>query len=171
MTDHLDSLKIEPISKTHVRDKFSCRKPPLNQYLQRHARQNDVNNISKTFVAVDEKNVVHGFYTLSAASIEFEELPEDAAKNIPKYPIPAARIGKFAVDKNSSKQGLGGKLLIDALRRIESTSNKMVIKAVLVDALDEDAKGFWLKYEFIELPQRDLKLFLPIETIQQLFNK
>ncbi len=53
MTDLLDSLKIEPISKAHVRDKFSCGKPPLNQY----PRQNDVNNISKTFVAADEKNI------------------------------------------------------------------------------------------------------------------
>jgi len=170
VTNLLDSLKIEPISKAHVRNNFSCTKPQLDQYLRQHARQNNDNNISKTFVAVDTKNVVHGFYTLSAASIEFEELPKDFAKNIPKYPIPAARIGKFAVDENSSKQGIGEKLLIDALRRIENTSNDMAVKAVLVDALDESAKNFWLKYEFIELLESDLKLFLPIETIQQLFK-
>ncbi|NOX43433.1 MAG: GNAT family N-acetyltransferase [Gammaproteobacteria bacterium] len=175
MADRIDpdinSLNIEPISKTHVRSQFSCGKPQLDLYLQQHARQNNKSNISKTFVAVDEENVVQAYYTLSAASIEFEELPNNIAKNLPKYPIPAARIGKFAVNKNASRQGLGEKLLIDALQRIVNSNNQIAVKVILVDALDDDAKCFWLKFGFIELPESDLKLFLSIETIQQLFNK
>lgn len=170
MTDYLEPLKIEPISKAHVRNKFSCGKPQLGLYLMQHARQNDENNISETFVAIDRKDVVRGYYTLSAVNIEFKELP--TTKNLPKYPMPATRIKKFAIDKNSSGQGFGEKLLINALQRIVNTNNEneIAVKAVLIDALDENAKNFWLKYGFIELPESNLKLFLPIETIQQLFK-
>ena len=171
MTDEIDALRIEPITKEHKRKTFTCKKPPLADYLHRHARQNDESNISKAFVAVDDENTVQGYYSLSTASIEFEVLPEDFTKNIPKYPIPAALIAKLAVDTNCEKQGVGSRLLIDALQRILTTSEQLAIKVVLVDAIDEEAKGYYLHFGFIELPGHALKLFLPIETVNQLLKK
>jgi len=168
MTDEIKALRIEPIAREHNRKTFACKKQPLADYLHRHARQNDEGNISKTFVAVDDKNTVQGYYSLSTSSIEFEALPEDHTRNIPKYPIPAALIAKLAVDTNCEGQGLGSKLLIDALQRIFITSEQLAIKVILVDAIDEEAKGYYHRFGFIELPGHDLKLFLPIETINQL---
>lgn len=162
---------IEPIAKEHNRKAFTCKKPSLANYLQKHARQNDEKNIAKSFVAVDENNTVHGYYSLCTSSIEFEELPENLKKNIPKYPIPAALIAKLAVDLNSEGKGLGTRLLIDALQRIHRTSEQLAIKVVLVDAIDEEAAGYYLHFGFIQLPRHELKLFLPIETISQLLNK
>lgn len=169
MTDHINELRIEPITKEHVRKSFHCGKPQLDEYIQRHARQNDEKNISKTFVAVNDENIVVGYYALCTSSIEFEELPEEIIKQLPSYPIPAALIAKLAVDDSLRGQGLGAKLLIDALQRILAASQEIAIKAVLVDAIDDDALAFYQHFEFIELPDQDLKLFLPIETIQQLF--
>jgi len=169
VTDHIGGLRIEPISKTHERKTFNCGKPQLDEYLHRHARQNDEKNISKTFVAVNDENIVVGYYSLCTSSIEFEELPDEIRKQLPNYPVPAALIAKLAVDENLRGQGLGSKLLIDALQRIMSASREIGIKAVLVDAIDDEALTFYQHFEFIELPDQDLKLFLPIETIQQLF--
>jgi len=170
MTEYIDALRIEPISKLHNRKDFKCKKKALTQYLHRFARQNDENNIAKTFVAVDDDNKVIGYYSLSTASIEFEDLPEDFIKGLPRYPIPAALIAKLAVDSNVNGQGLGSRLLIEALQNILTASEEIAVKVVLVDAIDEEAKGYYLRFGFIELPGNDLKLFLPIETISQLLD-
>ena len=170
MKDRIDALRIEPITKAHNRKAFSCSKPELTRYLHRHARQNHENNIAKTFVAVDAENTVRGFYSLSTSDIEFEQIPEAFTKSLPGYPIPAALIGKLAVDVAYEGQGLGSRLLIDALQRLLATSEQLAIKVVLVDAIDADTKGYYLRFGFIELPGHALKLFLPIETIAQLFR-
>ena len=168
MTDHINALKVEPISKTHQRDKFSCGKTELDVYLQRFARQNDEKNIAKTFVSVDTENQVLGYYSLSSASIEFSELPDELRQSLPAYPVPAARLARLAVDNSIKGQGLGAKLLIDALQRIVSASQEIAVKVILVDAMDKEARDFYKYYGFIELPDQDLELFLPIETIKQL---
>lgn len=168
MTDRIDELRIEPIAKHHIRKAFSCRKPARAEYLQRHARQNDEKNIAKSFVAVDESDAVLGYYSISAFSIEYKELPKDISRSMPGYPVPAALLGKLAVDASTEGQGLGTRLLIDALQRIVTASQELAVKAVIVDAIDDEAKAFYLKFGFIELPGHRLKLFLPIETIKAL---
>lgn len=169
MTDHVASLKIEAISHQHLRDQFDCGQPPLNEYLLRYARQNDDNNIAKAFVAVDDENRVLGYYCISSASVEFEELPEEIAKGLPRYPMPAALIGRLACAKSMQGKGLGARLLIDALQRINATSEQIGIKAVIVDAINQGAKKFYMRYGFMELRNQESKLFLPIETIKRLF--
>jgi len=171
MTELINVLRIEPIAKLHNRKNFKCKKESLTHYLRRYARQNDESNIAKTFVAVDGDNKVFGYYSLSTSSIEFEDLPEEFAKHLPRYPIPAALIAKLAVDLNVEGQGLGSKLLIGALQNILAVSEEMAVKVVLVDAIDEEAKSYYLRFGFIELPGKDLKLFLPIETISQLLTR
>ena len=65
-------LRIEPIDKKHhVRD-FDCGIESLNTYLGRFAYKNNQNNISRTFVLIDDDNLVHGYYSICYASIEFE---------------------------------------------------------------------------------------------------
>jgi len=170
VTDRIEGLRIEPISKSHNRQEFKCKKHSLTEYLLRHARRNDEKNISKTFVAVNNENRILAYYSLCTSSIEFEELPDNLSRKLPRYPVPAALITRLAVESSLEGHGLGPELLVDALKQILSVSKKLAIKVVLVDAIDEEAKGFYLHYGFIELPGHDLKLFLPIETIAQLFG-
>ncbi len=168
MTELIAALRIEPINKLHNRKDFKCKKKPLTQYLHRYARQNDENNVARTFVAVNDKKKIFGYYSLSTCSIEFENLPEAITKRLPAYPVPAALIARLAVDTDFSGQGLGSRLLIEALQNILTAAEEIAIKVVLVDAIDEEAKSFYLRFGFIELPGKELKLFLPIETISQL---
>jgi len=170
MTELITALRIEPITKLHNRKDFKCSKKPLTLYLHRYARQNDENNIARTFVAVDDTKKVFGYYSLSTCSIEFENLPEAFAKRLPAYPVPAALIARLAVDTNFNGQGLGSRLLIEALQNILTASEEIAIKVMLIDAIDEEARAFYLRFGFIELPGKKLKLFLPIETISQLLT-
>jgi len=59
-----------------------------------------------------------GYDGLSADSVAPEYLPETLRKQLPRYPIPAAHLGRLAVDQSMQGCGLGGDLLIDALARI-----------------------------------------------------
>lgn len=133
------------------------------------ARQNDTKNIAKCFVAVDS-DLVLADYTLSVSGIEFESVHDTETKQLLHYPVPAALIGKLAVDQRARGTRPGEKCLIDALQRTASMADDMAIKVLLVDALDDDARAFYLHFGFIELPGQPRKLFLPIETIRELFR-
>lgn len=168
-----DSWKFIPLEKKHNRSSFDCGNEELNNYLKRYARQNDKSGINKTFVAVkaDTPTFVDGYYTISSSTIEFESLPEESRKKLPAYPIPAALIGRLAVDLARQGEGLGTELLVDALLRIVRASSQIGIYAVRVDAIDDRAKQFYLKHEFIPFQDNSLSLFLPLKTIKQEFDR
>lgn len=163
-------IRIEGIQRHHQRNDFDCGDSSLNEFLQKYARQNDERNIAKTFIAAGADNKVLGYYSISAAEIEFAELPGTATSGLPRYPIPAARIGRLAVDQSVQGSGLGARLLVDALQRIYLSSDQVAVKVVLVDAQHEKACAFYQHFGFILLPGSRFTLFLPIETIASLFT-
>ena len=163
---------IVPLHKQHNRTQFDCGELELNTYLQKFARQNDENYLSKTFVAVslDQPEEVIGFYSLSAGSIEFDTLPANLYKKLPRYPIPVVRLTRLAVDKKHQGQGLGQSLLMDALTRYVKLSKEIGILGLIVNAKHERAKQFYLKYDFQELAIHSLTLFLPTRSIMAIFT-
>ena len=92
-------------------------------------------------------------------------MPTANAKRVPKYPVPAVRIARLAVDRTEKGKGLGGKLLADALRRVLTASSEVAVKVVLVDAKNEAAVEFYRHHGFMELIDVPMTLFLPIETV------
>jgi len=161
-----------PLEKKHNRKDFDCGNQILNDYLRRYARQNDKSGINKTFVATkaDTPTVIDGYYTISSSTIDFASVPEEIKKKLPAYPIPAALVGRLAVDSFCQGEGLGTELLVNALLRIVKASLEIGIYAVRVDALDENAKQFYLKHEFIMFEDSPLSLFLPLKTIKREFR-
>jgi GNAT superfamily N-acetyltransferase len=161
-----------PIDKQYQRDAFDCGYAILNDYLKKYARQNHNKGIAKTFVAIPASGSlkIHGYYTVSASVIEYESLPESYQRGMPAYPIPAMLIGRLAVDNSIKGQGLGSELLADALYRAVRAAQEIGIFAVRVDAIDFQAKDFYLKYEFIPFQDNELSLFLPMATIMREFS-
>lgn len=164
--------RIEPLRKSHERSQFACGVPALDEYLARFARQNHESGIAKTFVAVghDSPRRVLGYYSVSAGAIERENLPARAAKRFPGFPIPVARLARLGVDQEFQGRGLGEDLLMDALRRVLRAAGDIGIVAMLIDAKDEKAKRFYARYEFENLPDQELTLWLPMAAIATLFN-
>ena len=154
-----------PLEKGHQRSEFDCGIESLNLFLKNYARQNDEKGLSRTFVAIRPgENTVHGYYSLSAASVSFEQVPE----KLPRYPIPTAHIGRLAVDRSRQGSGLGEFLLIDALRRTVLLADTLGIFAVELYAINESAKSFYLRYGFTELADDPYHVYLSIRKIRQL---
>ncbi|NER25029.1 MAG: GNAT family N-acetyltransferase [Symploca sp. SIO1C2] len=140
---------------------FDCGIPQLNDYLKKYALQNDKKGVAKVIVAIPVQGdrVVAGYYTISMSLIERESIPDKEAKRLPRYPLPAMLVGKLAVDKSRQGQKLGEELLINALDKALNLSEEVGIFAVRVDALDERAKSFYLKYGFQPFQDQPFSLF------------
>jgi GNAT superfamily N-acetyltransferase len=161
-------IEIVPISKKINRKDFDCGIEEFYTYLRQFAIPNDKKNIGKTFVAVENQNLNKpvGYYTVSMAQILFNELPEAIKKGLPRYPIPAMRIGKLAIDSESQGNKIGALLLKDALLRAVNISSQVALHFVVVDALNEKAKSFYLKYGFSAFEENPLTLVISLETIK-----
>ncbi|HET6385545.1 MAG TPA: GNAT family N-acetyltransferase [Armatimonadota bacterium] len=163
-------LCFEPLRSHHNRAGFDCGEASLNDYLHRYARQNEAGDIGRTFVAVELPGSprIVGCYTLSSYSLESQSLAE---RGLPRYVIPAALVGRLARDVRLRRQGVGEALLRDALQRCLAVAEQMAVYAVVVDALDNRAKGFYLGFGFNELIDHPMKLYLPVKTIRQAVMK
>jgi GNAT superfamily N-acetyltransferase len=160
------SLSLVPIIKSLSKSSFDCGYPELNEYLRHYALKNDQLSIGKTFVALSDSEQVAGYLTISTAQISAQSLPETFRMKLPRYPVPAFRIGKLAVDLRFQGTGTGRWILTQALQKAVEVSQTVGLFAVLVDAIDEKAKGFYLKYGFIPFEGQPLTLFLPLATIK-----
>jgi GNAT superfamily N-acetyltransferase len=160
---------IERLAKSHERSQFACGRPLLDDWLKTRAGQFDRRDLARTFVAVAPgESYVLGYYALASHRVRFDALPDDQARGLPKIDVPVILLGRLAVDQSTRGKGLGSLLLIDALRRALQVSAEVGIRAVEVDALDEQARSFYLKYDFVTLLDDPNHLYLPIHVIRKL---
>jgi ribosomal protein S18 acetylase RimI-like enzyme len=159
------------LNATHKKEKFNCGKPLLDNYLHKQAKQDVKKKLSACFIYEGESNIVKGYYTLSSASIQRALLPEEIVKKLPPSynDLPAALLGRLAIDSSFKGQGLGELLLLDALKRSYESSREIGSLAVIVDPLDEEAISFYRKYGFILLPDSG-KMFISMEGLSGLFS-
>jgi len=160
---------IEPLGPNHDRAAFSCGDPSLDEYLQRQASQDQKRNLAAVFILTPDGKSVAGFYTLSAHAIEADRLPDDLARKLPRFPIPATLLGRMAIAQTMRGQGLGEFLLLHSLERALQASRQVASWAVLVDA-KEGAREFYIKHDFIPFPGQPNRLFLPMKTIEKMFD-
>lgn len=142
---------------------FDCGEKTLDDYLQRYATQDIKRGVARVFVAtpMGQATVVAGFYTLSAASVAAEALPEALRKKLPRYPVPAALLGRLAVSQQAQGKGLGSILLVDACKRVAAASETLAVAAILVDAKSPEVAAFYQHFGFIELPGQPGRWLLP----------
>jgi ribosomal protein S18 acetylase RimI-like enzyme len=166
MTD-FQNLVIEPLNRTHDRTGFQCGVEALDRYLKKQAKQDVKRRISRVFVATkpDNPEAVIGYYTLSTLSIELNQLPEKLARKLPKHPVPAALIGRLAVSKAAQGQRVGKMLLADAIKRTLAVSDQIAIYTMVVDAISDNAIGFYEQFGFTHLVDDSPRLFLPLKSI------
>lgn len=162
---------IGPLGDGYDRAAFSCGAAPLDEYLKRRARQDRDRRVAAVFVmAGDDPTTIAGYYTLSSLSIELKGLPQKVAKRLPRYPeVPAVLIGRLAIDSRFQGRGLGELLLFDALDRILEHAGEIGAFAVVVDAIDDRAAQFYVRYGFQPFRTRPTRLFLPLATVADMF--
>jgi predicted GNAT family N-acyltransferase len=166
---------IEPLDrKKHNRAAFSCEHEALVSYLKQRAAQDIQKRVAAVFVLTRDGTTIAGYYTLSQYAIALGSVPDEIVKrfNLPHYrDLPATLVGRLARDSTFKGQGVGELLLMSALSNSLAASRKIASMAVVVDAKDENAKIFYRRYGFMEFPDYANRLFLPMETIERMFDQ
>ena len=162
-------FRVELLSEAHDRSVFRCGEDALDRYFQKQATQDIRRRIANCFVAIEVgTGQVAAYYTMSAASIPFVDLPPEESRRLPRYPtLPAVRIGRLAVDARFQGRGLGAALLADAFKRV--VRGDAAAFALLVDAKNDRAVAFYQRYGFRALASQPRTLFLPVATVQKAF--
>ena len=155
-------------TKIHNREAFSCSESSLDDYLKKRASQDIKKQAAVVHVMTrqDDLETILGYYTLTSSSISPSVIPEAVRKKLPRYDqVGITLMGRLAIDTSFQGQGIGSTLLMDALYRSLEASKNIASFAVVVDALHEQAKNFYLHYGFTPFEEYPLKLFLPMKTI------
>lgn len=157
-------------SSRHDRAAFSCGEPALDAYLKTQASQDMKRDLALCWVLCEQgSTTIIGYYTLTPCSVEVAQLPRDLARSSGRYhTVPAVLLGRMGVDTKYRGQGIGGHVLLDALRR--SLRGGFAFKLIVVDALHETAAGFYLHHGFKRLREDDpLRLYVPMTYVRMLF--
>lgn len=136
------------LTKSHDLSQFNSGKESLDYWLKKYAWSSQSANTAKTYV-VHRDNRGVGYYSLAAGNVSVDQAPTRMAKGQPKTrPIPVILLARLAVDVSEQGEGLGGALLKNALLRSHQAADDIGARAVLVDALDDNARNFYLHYNF-----------------------
>lgn len=166
-------LIIEPLnSEAHDRTAFDCGEPALNGYLQKTARQHQQKGIANTYVLVEtsDPSRVMGFFTLAFMEVNLSDIPADLGKKLPRSRLPAAKLGRIAIEKSCQGKNYGRLLLVDAMRRVVfAVRTSAGVVGLFVDAKNPSAAGFYKKFGFIPLEDNPLSLMLPYQTMLAAF--
>lgn len=164
---------IEPLGD-HDRAAFSCGNADLDRYLREQASQDQKRGLASVFViaAKNDPGGILAYYTLSSRELRLEQLPAELAKRAGRYRrVGVTLLGRMAVAENCKGTGLGSLTLMNALHRSLVAAKAVASWAVFVEAIDPSAASFYRKYGFLELPEDNLKLFLPMKTIAKSFSE
>ena len=151
-------------TKRHNRAGFQSGEPALDVFLHRYAAQQSAKGFASIFVLVDDQQPgrILGFYTLSAAQVDVNQLSALERKKLPRYPIPCFRMGRLARNIECRGTGIGEILLGLAVDRCRKARTQVAAYALLVDAKNEWAKSFYQKYGFLSCSDSPMTLYLPL---------
>ncbi|MEH3117590.1 MAG: GNAT family N-acetyltransferase [Methylorubrum populi] len=156
---------MEPLGTGHDRQTFASGVEALDRYIRDLASQDMRRMVSKCHVACLAGSMeIAGYYTLAAAEIPVNALPETTARKLPRYPtVPVVRMGRLAVDRRHRGVGLGAALIVNAVSQVLRA--EIAAFALVVDAKDEGAAVFYEGRGFSRIADR--VLVLPLATARK----
>jgi len=161
-------LLIGPLSRAHDRKGFDCGDAEVTRFLREKALQDQESDLSRTMALVnpkESKTAVIGYHTLVMMQVRQEEIPNDRPRIT--RGIPVILLGQLGIDTKSQGQGLGDLLLMDVQARVDEISQKVGIRALMLDARNERLAAWYEKHDFIRFP-KNLRMFKSIQAIRQL---
>jgi GNAT superfamily N-acetyltransferase len=158
-------LAIHSLDETHDCAQFDCGEETLNHYLKAFALIHGKSGFGRTFVSIEDGPRVYGYHTIAPSAVSPNVLPE----YVPRYyPTPVILLGRLAVDRERQGTGLGRDLLMDSLKRARELADLGGGYAVYVEALNEQARTFYLRYGFKQCTDNGLHLYLRMKAIRKL---
>jgi GNAT superfamily N-acetyltransferase len=164
-----EGFRLEELRSDHPRAQFDCASTPtqqrVNAWLATEAMQSQKKRLSKTQVLIAPDGIIAGFYTLAMGQVDFGQLPAELTKKLPKRAVPVAVLAWLGVDKRLKGQRLGERLLAQALAECHQAGRTFPFVALILDCIDEDAKRFYQRWDFREVPGRPLRLYLTAQAL------
>lgn len=164
-----EEFRLEELRSDHPRAAFDCANTPgqqrVNAWLATEALQNQKKRLSKTQVLLAPGGRIAGFYSLAMGQLDLGQLPTDLTKKLPKRAVPVAVLAWLGVDKKFKGQRLGERLLAQALAECHQAGRTFPFVALILDCIDEDAKRFYQRWDFREVPGRPMKLYLAAQAL------
>ncbi|MBK5145608.1 GNAT family N-acetyltransferase [Budviciaceae bacterium BWR-B9] len=152
----------ELLTETHDLQQFDCGNEVLSDWLRRRAIKNQLMNASRTFVIcmAGTKRVV-GYYAIATGSVSHVNLGRSLRQNMPD-PIPVVLLGRLAIDVCVQGHRFGVWLLNEAVNRVSNLAGQVGIKAIMVHAIDDQARMFYEYFGFVQSPIAPNMLFYKV---------
>ena len=155
----------QKLTSEHDVAAFDCTIPELNDWLKRRALQNEGSRASRTFVVIGDGRVV-GYYALATGAVAHAVATGKVRRNMPE-PIPVMVIVRLAVDRAHHGTGLGSALLRDALLRTLTVAETVGIRAILLHAISEEAKHFYVHHGCAESPVDTMTMMITLADVEK----
>lgn len=158
----------EPLADRHELEEFRCGEASLDDWLRRRARANQASGASRTYVVCDGSSVI-AYYALASGVIAVESAPGRFRRNMPN-PIPVAILARLAVDLEWHGQGIGRALFRDAASRVAQAADCIGIRGIVVHAISEQAKSFYLALGFDPSPIEPMTLMVTLTDVRAVLS-
>jgi len=142
---------VELLSVAHSLNRFDSGVGDLDRWLRNTARVAASAGTAATYVLCRDETVV-GYYALAMSAVAHTGAPSRLRRGMPD-PVPVVLLARLAIDRGEHGQRLGGHLLVDALRRCVRGGREFGARAVVVDAIDERAAGFYRHFDLHDLDE------------------
>jgi GNAT superfamily N-acetyltransferase len=157
------SHRVEALADRHELTSFACGHQQLDAWLRDHAHR-ATRQGTRTYVLVDETSAaISGYFAIAPHLLERDELPRRIGRGAPQR-IPAILLAKLAVDRRWQGRHLGSDLLVEAMTTILHAARVAGGRLIVVDAVDEQAAGFYLAHDFEPLPEHPLRLVMKLSS-------
>jgi predicted N-acetyltransferase YhbS len=154
----------ESLTAAHDVSQFSCGKPTLDHWLRTRALSNQEKGFTAVLVVHDSGRVV-GYYGLAPTAVVPSILPRSIRIGQPPDPVPCLLLGQLATDIEWAGQGIGTGLVKHALQRCVHAAALIGGRALVVNAVDEEAARFWQRRGFVSSKDDPLVLFQSLGAI------
>jgi GNAT superfamily N-acetyltransferase len=163
---------VAPLTPSHDTEPFDCRSAVQTDWLRRYALQAQAAGTSRVYVSTAPGSlVVMGYYALAAGSVEHTEAPERLRKGTGRHPVPVVLLSRLGVDVRAQGLGLGAALVRDALLRVIAAADVIGVRALLIHAESEKARGFYEHLaEFETSPTDPLHLMLLMKDLRRVLE-
>lgn len=154
----------ESLAPHHRVDLFDSGTPSLDGWLKRRAMANQASGASRTFVACAGDEIA-GYYALASGAVAVTGAPGRFRRNMPD-PIPVVVLARLAVSRTRQGQGLGRALFRDAALRVVQAADLIGVRGLIVHALSEEAKGFYLRLGLDPSPMDPMMLMVTLADLR-----
>ena len=154
----------EPIRAEHVVGSFCCGVASLDTWLRHRALRNQVTGASRTFVACESGNVV-AYYALASGAVAVSQATGRVRRNMPD-PVPVVVLARLAVSVDMQGRGLGRALFQDAVLRVLDAAAHIGVRALLVHAISEEARGFYIGLGLEPSPLDPMTLMTTLQDLK-----